>query len=121
MLDKKLIDTLVSGGIIATLGATIRALMAGKEPNLQRAKNFIAGVLCGLLITYILRNADWNKLLKEMFIGGCSAFIATYWQPLELFVKWFFSFIIKRWVIKKLDLIEEEKKTKKDVHSDSYD
>ena len=42
MDDKEIIQRVVTAGIIGTLAATIRALMAKNETTMQRVRNFIA-------------------------------------------------------------------------------
>lgn len=93
MDDKEIIQRVVTAGIIGTLAATIRALMAKNETTMQRVRNFIAGVSMALLLGFILREITLSNFWKEIIIGCSSAFISTIWPVLENFV---LKFIKKR-------------------------
>lgn len=86
MDDKEIIQRVVTAGIIGTLAATIRALMAKNETTMQRVRNFIAGVSMALLLGFILREITLSNFWKEIIIGSSAAFISTIWPVLESFV-----------------------------------
>jgi hypothetical protein len=93
MDDREIIQRVITAGIIGTLAATIRALMAKNETTMQRVRNFIAGVSMALLLGFILRELTLSNFWKEIIIGCSAAFISTIWPVLESFV---FRFIKKK-------------------------
>jgi len=76
------IQTLIFGGIMATLAAMVTAMLS-KEGNVwDRVKTFIAGVCCGILATWLLSNIQLSEPLKNIITIASSAFVSSFWPML---------------------------------------
>jgi hypothetical protein len=72
-----------TGGILGTLAATVRTLLANNEPPWQKIRNFVAGVIMSILVALLLRASTWNETLKEIIMAVCGAFVSSFWPLLE--------------------------------------
>lgn len=91
MSDEKeeIIKTLATSLMISIMAAAIRSLMVKQETLLQKIKTFMASVLMGMLMGYILRNSSISQLWTETIISCTVAFFSSVWPVMEkLFVKW---------------------------------
>jgi sulfite exporter TauE/SafE len=68
-----------TGGILGTLAATVRTLLANNEPPWQKIRNFVAGVIMSILVALLLRASTW----KEIIMAVCGAFVSSFWPLLE--------------------------------------
>lgn len=82
---KKLIETVTTAAILATLSATVKAMLSKEENMWAKIRTFIAGVCTGLLVGFLLR--DSNHITREVAVMVSSAFISTAWPLLENLVK----------------------------------
>jgi ABC-type uncharacterized transport system permease subunit len=85
----KIIQSLLTGAMIATMAATVRALIVKGESNVQRIRTLLAGVLLGTLVSYILRNIHMADYLKDILVACSAAFVSTLWPVIEKkFLRW---------------------------------
>lgn len=83
----EIIKAVATAGILGTLAATIRALLAKNESMGQRIRTFFAGVCMSVCLGFILRNSGISEMWKEIFVGMSAAFISSIWPILERIAK----------------------------------
>jgi NhaP-type Na+/H+ or K+/H+ antiporter len=76
------IQTLIFGGIMATLAAMVTAMLSKEENVWDRVKVFVAGVCFGILATFILMSTSISETWRGIIISSGSAFVATFWPML---------------------------------------
>ncbi len=76
---RDIIEKVVVGGGLATLGVTITALLDKKSTIIDKLRNAFAGIIAGVLCAYILRNSNWNDMAKEVFLVAVSSFVGVFW------------------------------------------
>jgi uncharacterized membrane protein len=91
---KEIIKTISLSGIVATLGATVRALLAPKEEPIWRTvRTLLAGIFFGILIGLIFMNTQMSPFMKTALTAVAGSFVATLWPLLERLSK---KFLIKK-------------------------
>lgn len=84
--EKEIIRAVSTAGIIGTIAATIRALMAKNEKPAELLRNFLAGVLMAVFLGFLLRDSTMSNFWREIIIGVSAAFITSIWPLIELLV-----------------------------------
>ncbi len=74
-----IIEKVVVGGGLATLGVTITALLDKKTSLIDKVRNAFAGIIVGVLAAYIMRDTKWYEMAKEVFLVAISSFVGVFW------------------------------------------
>lgn len=91
------VQIIIFSTIMSTLAAMVTAMLS-KEGNVwDRVKTFIAGVCCGVLVTWVMSNTHISQTFKDCITIACSAFVSSFWPLMgRMWVSFIEKYVKKR-------------------------
>lgn len=83
---QKIADACIKAAILASMAAAIRALLVVDKNFRHIVKTFIAGILFGVCIAWIMVDSRLGNMWKDIIIAVCGAFASTVFPLVEKLV-----------------------------------